>query len=284
MPRDAAGKPLPLLVLAMGKLGGGELNFSSRCRPRIPLPDAAVAAGSPGALDAADEPSEPETYYLRVAQLLIKLLDQATPDGFVYRVDARLRPFGASGPLVVSVSSFESYLVQHGRDWERYAYVKARLITGLEFERDVFDLVLTPFVYRRYLDYGVFDALRQMKTLIAKEVARKDMAENIKLGPGGIREIEFITQAFQLVRGRASRRAQDALAAGSVAAPRGRPAASARCGRPARRGVSVPAHARESPPGARGPANSRAAPGRRAARTSRLRARPKTVGATSTRV
>ena len=113
----------------------------------------------------------------------------------------RLRPFGASGPLVVSVASFESYLVQHGRDWERYAYVKARLVTGREFERDVFDLVLTPFVYRRYLDYGVFDALRQMKTLIAKEVARKDMAENIKLGPGGIREIEFITQAFQLVRG-----------------------------------------------------------------------------------
>ena len=200
-PRDAAGNPLPLLVLAMGKLGGGELNFSSDVDLVFLYPDAAVAADSAGAGGAADEPSEPETYYLRVAQLLIKLLDQATPDGFVYRVDARLRPFGASGPLVVSVSSFESYLVQHGRDWERYAYVKARLITGLEFERDVFDLVLTPFVYRRYLDYGVFDALRQMKTLIAKEVARKDMAENIKLGPGGIREIEFITQAFQLVRG-----------------------------------------------------------------------------------
>jgi glutamate-ammonia-ligase adenylyltransferase len=197
-PRDAAGKPLPLLVLAMGKLGGGELNFSSDVDLVFLYPDSAVAADSAG---TADEPSEPETYYLRVAQLLIKLLDQATPDGFVYRVDARLRPFGASGPLVVSVSSFESYLVQHGRDWERYAYVKARLLTGLEFQRDVFDLVLTPFVYRRYLDYGVFDALRHMKTLIAKEVARKDMAENIKLGPGGIREIEFITQAFQLVRG-----------------------------------------------------------------------------------
>ncbi len=200
-PRDAAGKPLPLLVLAMGKLGGDELNFSSDVDLVFLYPDAAVAADSRGELEASDEPSEPETYYLRVAQLLIKLLDQATPDGFVYRVDARLRPFGASGPLVVSVSAFESYLVQHGRDWERYAYLKARLVTGLEFERDVFDLVLTPFVYRRYLDYGVFDALRHMKTLIAKEVARKDMAENIKLGPGGIREIEFITQAFQLVRG-----------------------------------------------------------------------------------
>ena len=204
-PRDAAGKPLPLLVLGMGKLGGGELNFSSDVDLVFLYPDAAVeaapsAASSGSARDAA-EAGEPETYFLRVAQLLIKLLDLVTADGFVYRVDARLRPFGASGPLVVSVSSFESYLVQHGRDWERYAYVKARLITGREHERDVFDLILTPFVYRRYLDYGVFEALRQMKTLIAKEVARKDMAENIKLGPGGIREIEFIAQAFQLVRG-----------------------------------------------------------------------------------
>jgi [glutamine synthetase] adenylyltransferase / [glutamine synthetase]-adenylyl-L-tyrosine phosphorylase len=196
-PRDGFGKPLPLLVLGMGKLGGGELNFSSDVDLVFLYPDGALEAED----DAATEPTEPETYYLRVAQLLIKLLDLNTGDGFVYRVDTRLRPFGASGPLVVSVSSFESYLVQHGRDWERYAYVKARLIAGHEFAVDVFDLILTPFVYRRYLDYGVFEALRQMKTLIAKEVARKDMAENIKLGPGGIREIEFIVQAFQLVRG-----------------------------------------------------------------------------------
>src|SRR5262249_31578858 len=111
-PRDAAGKPLPLLVLAMGKLGGGELNFSSDVDLVFLYPDAAVAADSG---EGTDEPSEPETYYLRVAQLLIKLLDQKTADGFVYRVDARLRPFGASGPLVVSVASLESYLVQHGR-------------------------------------------------------------------------------------------------------------------------------------------------------------------------
>jgi glutamate-ammonia-ligase adenylyltransferase len=204
-PSDAAGRPLPLLVLGMGKLGGGELNFSSDVDLVFLYPDAAIESpardvGVAGG-EVSDEASEPETYFVRVAQLLIKLLDRSTEDGFVYRVDARLRPFGASGPLVVSVSSFESYLVQHGRDWERYAYVKARLITGREYERDVFDLILTPFVYRRYLDYGVFEALRQMKTLIAKEVARKDMAENIKLGPGGIREIEFVTQAFQLVRG-----------------------------------------------------------------------------------
>jgi glutamate-ammonia-ligase adenylyltransferase len=193
-PRDADGTELPLLVLGMGKLGGGELNFSSDVDLVFVYPDAAADTG-------ARLRVEPETYYVRLGQLLIRLLDQRTEDGFVYRVDTRLRPFGGSGPLVVSLSALESYLVEHGRDWERYAYVKARLLTGHAFSRDVFDYVLTPFVYRRYLDYGVFDALRQMKRLISKEVARKDMAENIKLGPGGIREIEFIAQAFQIVRG-----------------------------------------------------------------------------------
>jgi glutamate-ammonia-ligase adenylyltransferase len=191
-PRDAAGAELPLLVLGMGKLGGGELNFSSDVDLVFLYPDGA---------EASSVKAEPETYYVRLGQLLIKLLDQRTDDGLVYRVDLRLRPFGASGPLAVGLGSFEGYLVGHGRDWERYAYVKARLLTGRQFEPDVFDYVLTPFVYRRYLDYGVFDALRQMKRLIAQEVARKDLAENIKLGPGGIREIEFIVQAFQIVRG-----------------------------------------------------------------------------------
>ncbi len=160
--------------------------------------------------------------------------------------------------------------------------MKARLITGLEFERDVFDLVLTPFVYRRYLDYGVFDALRQMKTLIAKEVARKDMAENIKLGPGGIREIEFIVQAFQLVRGGRSRelRTRSLL----EALPRlvgDRQLPQRRCGA-ARRGVSVPPHARESPPGDGRPADSRAARATTSsARVSRTRSANK-IGATCT--
>jgi [glutamine synthetase] adenylyltransferase / [glutamine synthetase]-adenylyl-L-tyrosine phosphorylase len=192
--RDPAGRDLPLLVLGMGKLGGNELNFSSDVDLVFVYPDSAEES-------SAGLSVEPETYYLRLGQLLIRLLDERTEDGFVYRVDTRLRPFGASGPLAVSVGALESYLVEHGRDWERYAYVKARLITGREFMHDVFDLVLTPFVYRRYLDYGVFDALRQMKRLISREVARKDMVDNIKLGPGGIREIEFIAQAFQLLRG-----------------------------------------------------------------------------------
>jgi glutamate-ammonia-ligase adenylyltransferase len=191
-PRDASGNELPLLVLGMGKLGGAELNFSSDVDLVFLYPDGAVEGSVQG---------ERESYYQRLGQLLIKLLDQRTAEGFVYRVDMRLRPFGNSGPLAIGLAAFEAYLLEHGRDWERYAYVKARLLTGVQFAADVFDYVLTPFVYRRYLDYGVFDALRQMKRLIAQEVARKDLAENIKLGPGGIREIEFIVQAFQIVRG-----------------------------------------------------------------------------------
>ena len=196
-PTDAAGQPSSLVVLGMGKLGGHELNFSSDIDLVFVHADADEDGDSSGGRQSIDA----ETYYRRLAQMLIKLLDEVTPDGFVYRVDTRLRPFGASGPLVVGVSAFESYLVQHGRDWERYAYVKARAITGGRVAEALFAEVLSPFVYRRYLDYGVFDALRQMKRLISAEVARKDMAGNIKLGPGGIREIEFIVQAFQLVRG-----------------------------------------------------------------------------------
>jgi [glutamine synthetase] adenylyltransferase / [glutamine synthetase]-adenylyl-L-tyrosine phosphorylase len=191
-PLDTDGTPLPLLVLGMGKLGGGELNFSSDIDLVLLYPHGSVTDSEPGAM---------EPYFRRLGQMLIRLLDQVTGDGFVFRVDTRLRPFGKSGPLVVSVPAFESYLVRHGRDWERYAYVKARLLTGHRYEDDLFDEILRPYVYRRYLDFGVFDALRQMKKLISDEVARRDLADNVKLGPGGIREVEFIAQAFQLVRG-----------------------------------------------------------------------------------
>ncbi|HEX6994023.1 MAG TPA: bifunctional [glutamate--ammonia ligase]-adenylyl-L-tyrosine phosphorylase/[glutamate--ammonia-ligase] adenylyltransferase [Gammaproteobacteria bacterium] len=191
-PVDERGAPAPLLVLAMGKLGGRELNFSSDVDLVFLHPDNVR-------LDGRD--ADPVEYYRRLAQTLIRLLDQTTDDGFALRVDTRLRPFGQSGPLVVGVSAFEAYLVQHARDWERYAYVKARLLTGEAHASSVFDEILTPYVYRRYLDYGVFDALRQMKRLIEQEVARKEMVDHVKLGPGGIREIEFVVQAFQLVRG-----------------------------------------------------------------------------------
>jgi len=190
---DLDGAPLELMTLAMGKLGGSELNFSSDIDLVFAYPDGAQMPASSGI--------EAEEYFRRVAQLAIRLLDERTQDGFVFRVDTRLRPFGASGPLVVSLAALEAYLVRHGRDWERYAYIKARLVSGQTHSRELFDEILVPFVYRRYLDFGVFDALREMKALISKEVARRDMADNLKLGPGGIREIEFVVQALQLVRG-----------------------------------------------------------------------------------
>lgn len=185
------GRPTRLLVLGMGKLGGHELNFSSDIDLVLLFPDPEEGAD-------VDEIAE---YSRRLALKLIHLLDARTAEGIVYRVDTRLRPFGQSGPLALSIGALEAYLVQHGRDWERYAYVKARLLTGQKFESEVFAQVLRPFVYRRYLDFGMFDALRQMKRLISEDVARKDKHDNIKLGRGGIREIEFIAQLFQLVRG-----------------------------------------------------------------------------------
>ena len=120
----------------------------------------------------------------------------------------RLRPFGDSGPLVSSFASFEDYLPRHGRDWERYAYVKARAVTARERYAELYASAVRPFVYRRYLDYGVFESLREMKALIEREVERRELADHVKLGPGGIREIEFIVQAFQLIRGGQDRRLQ----------------------------------------------------------------------------
>jgi glutamate-ammonia-ligase adenylyltransferase len=192
-PRDADGLHQRLIVLGMGKLGGGELNFSSDIDLVFLYPAAGETDGERTLVN--------EQFFVRLGQQVVRLLDQATAEGFVYRVDMRLRPFGAAGPLAVSFDAFEGYLQQHGRDWERYAYVKARAVTGAEQAQAVFDEVLRPFVYRRYLDYGVFKALRDMKAMIEQEVARRELDNNVKLGPGGIREIEFITQCFQLVRG-----------------------------------------------------------------------------------
>jgi glutamate-ammonia-ligase adenylyltransferase len=189
-----------LLILGMGKLGGRELNFSSDIDLVLLYPEEGETDGSRG-IDNAE-------FFMRLGQKIAQLLANMTVDGFVYRVDLRLRPFGDSGRLVVSFDAFENYLQQHGRDWERYAYVKARAITSLEHFDSLYDDVLRPFVYRRYLDFGVFESLRDMKAMIAKEVERRELSDNIKLGPGGIREIEFIVQAFQLMRGGSDRRLQ----------------------------------------------------------------------------
>jgi glutamate-ammonia-ligase adenylyltransferase len=192
-PHSPDGKPVGLAVVAMGKLGGRELNFSSDV-------DLVFVFSETGETDGPKRLSN-EEYFRLLAQRLIGLLNQKTADGFVYRVDVLLRPFGASGPLAVSLPALENYLVQNGRDWERYAYVKARVINHWADTDYFYNDVLRPFVYRRYLDFGVFSSLREMKAMIEAEVARKEYRDNLKLGPGGIREIEFIVQSMQLVRG-----------------------------------------------------------------------------------
>ncbi len=199
-PRSAAGAVQPLVVVAMGKLGGRELNFSSDVDLVLLFPEHGETDGP--------RPIANEEFFTRLGQGLIRLLETATHDGFTLRVDMRLRPFGDSGPLVTSFASLEDYLPLHGRDWERYAYVKARPVTAVERFAEVRAAALGPFVYRRYLDYGVFESLREMRALIEREVERRELAGHIKLGPGGIREIEFIVQAFQLIRGGRERRLQ----------------------------------------------------------------------------
>jgi [glutamine synthetase] adenylyltransferase / [glutamine synthetase]-adenylyl-L-tyrosine phosphorylase len=193
IPRGADGAELELMVLGMGKLGGGELNFSSDIDLVFLFPEHGETDGP--------RPLEHEEYFARLGRRVAQMLGTVTDEGFVYRVDLRLRPFGESGPQVVSFDAFEDYLQQHGRDWERYAYVKARPVHGAGAFDDLYRNVLRPFVFRRYLDFSVFESLREMKAMIAREVERRELRDNIKLGPGGIREIEFIVQAFQLIRG-----------------------------------------------------------------------------------
>ena len=182
-----------LVVFGLGKLGGGELNFSSDV-------DLVYAYENGGASDGMRS-LEAEDYFARLGQQLAKLLDEVTADGFSHRVDLRLRPFGNAGRIALSFSAMEHYFQREGRDWERYAWQKARPVAGDIEAGERFLSTLRPFVYRRYLDYGALDGLREMKAAIAAEVARRDLADDIKRGPGGIREIEFLVQALQLIRG-----------------------------------------------------------------------------------
>lgn len=192
-PRTRAGEQQRLVVLGMGKLGGCELNFSSDI-------DLIFAYPEEGQTDGA-RPLDNHQFFVRLGQRLIKVLSESTADGFVFRVDMRLRPFGDVAPLAMGFDAMEQYYQAHGRDWERYALIKARAIAGDRQAGDELLRRLRPFVYRRYLDYGAFGSLRDMKALIDEEVKRRALCNNIKLGPGGIREIEFIAQAFQLLRG-----------------------------------------------------------------------------------
>jgi len=182
-----------LVVLGMGKLGAGELNFSSDIDLIFAYPEA--GPGWPRSLPG------PEAFYLQLGRQLIRALGDRTEHGFVFRVDMRLRPYGDSGPLVLSFDALADYYQLQGREWERYAMIKARPVAGPAQAAEQLMQLLRPFVYRRYLDFGAFESLRGLKEQIASEVERKGMRDNIKLGPGGIREIEFIVQAFQLVRG-----------------------------------------------------------------------------------
>jgi glutamate-ammonia-ligase adenylyltransferase len=190
---EASGKPQRLVVLALGKLGGQELNFSSDI-------DLVFAYPEEGETQGAAALSNHE-FFIRLGQALINALNENTADGFVFRVDMRLRPNGASGPLALSFDAMEHYYQVHGREWERYALIKARPIAGSRAAGQELLARLKPFVFRRYLDYGTLEAIRSMKLLIEREVARKGLQHNIKLGPGGIREIEFLAQALQLIRG-----------------------------------------------------------------------------------
>ena len=172
-----------LVVVGMGKLGGRELNVSS---------DIDLVFLYPGAMDQQER-------YETAGRRLIRLLAELTEDGFAFRVDMRLRPFGDSDPLVCSFDSFETYLIAHGREWERYAWLKARALTGSHHAELM--KIVQPFVFRKYLDYATLGAMRRLHAEVRREVARRELADHVKLGPGGIREIEFVAQALQLVRG-----------------------------------------------------------------------------------
>jgi len=172
-----------LAVIGMGKLGGRELNVSS---------DIDLVFVHPGEADERER-------YERAGRMLIKLLSETTEDGFAFRVDMRLRPYGDSGPLACNLEFLETYFISQGREWERYAWIKARALTG-GLEREL-GAVVRPFVFRKYLDYATLGAMRRLHAEVRREVERRELAGNVKLGPGGIREIEFVAQALQLVRG-----------------------------------------------------------------------------------
>jgi glutamate-ammonia-ligase adenylyltransferase len=196
---ETNGTPQELLVIGMGKLGGGELNVSSDIDLIFIYPEDGETNGS--------KKLSNHEFFTRLGRRLINIINELTADGYVFRVDMRLRPYGDSGPLVASFAALEEYLVSQGREWERYAWIKARVISPrddpkfshpqiAELER-----LTQPFVFRKYLDFGAIDSMRKLHAQIRLEVQRRDRLNNIKLGPGGIREIEFTAQVFQLIRG-----------------------------------------------------------------------------------
>ncbi len=190
-PMEADGTPMELIVVGMGKLGGRELNVSSDIDLIFMYPADGETVG--------EKPLSYFEYFTLLGRLLVGSLSEVTEDGFAFRVDMRLRPYGESGPLVLNFEAFENYLITQGREWERFAWIKGRALCG-DPRKELAAIVL-PFVFRKYFDFGAFGSLRAFHSQLRREVARREMADNIKLGPGGIREIEFIAQVFQVIRG-----------------------------------------------------------------------------------
>lgn len=183
-----------LLVVAMGKLGGGELNVSSDVDLVFVYPEDGETDGNRSISN--------HDFFSRLGRKLIVSLNEYTVDGYVFRVDMRLRPYGENSPLAISFATLEEYFLKQGREWERHAWIKSRVIAGSsEAGSILMEQISRPFVYRRYLDFGAYESMRRLHAQLRKEVERREMHDNIKLGPGGIREIEFITQVFQLIRG-----------------------------------------------------------------------------------
>ena len=191
-PMGENGQIQDLIVIGMGKLGAQELNLSSDIDLIFAFDESGETTGK--------RPISVQQFCVQWGQAIIRLLDTVTADGFVFRVDMRLRPWGDGSARACNYNSLERYLEQHGREWERYAWIKARVITGGTVGDHLLKMT-RPFVYRRYVDYSAFAALREMKVMIEREQLRRNIQGDIKLGAGGIREIEFIVQAFQLIYG-----------------------------------------------------------------------------------
>jgi [glutamine synthetase] adenylyltransferase / [glutamine synthetase]-adenylyl-L-tyrosine phosphorylase len=189
-PLSSSGEPQSLIVVGMGKLGGGELNVSSDI-------DLIFAYEEEGETDGVQSISNQELF-TKLGKKVISALDEVTEDGFVFRVDMRLRPFGSEGVLVSNLDALEDYYQNNGREWERYAWIKGRVVVG---PANKLSQLLKPFVFRKYLDYNALASMRELKLQIHRDVLQKGQKDNIKLGRGGIREIEFIAQVFQLIRG-----------------------------------------------------------------------------------
>jgi glutamate-ammonia-ligase adenylyltransferase len=200
-PLDKAGQAQRMMIIGMGKLGGRELNVSSDVDYIFVYPEEGDTNGA--------RSIENYDFFTRLGKRVISALGDLTADGQVFRVDMRLRPNGDSGPLVCSFDALENYFITQGREWERYAWIKSRVMNSgpnadgaaLGEWMQALRRISRPFVFRKYLDFGAINAMRDLHAQIRREVARKDKVDHIKLGPGGIREIEFIAQVFQLIRG-----------------------------------------------------------------------------------